>query len=141
MIKKRSSLYITELPTRPASGSTNPDAPSPLKFIRKLTRQASTVNGSSTKIQTCISSVPNKTQEVIQHCIVMVEQLRQQHQERQASRFFHIRSCSMPCDRVSIINSLIDTILPQSPRKPQRSLEQACVLLFLEERFNQSCNS
>ncbi|CAD8111739.1 unnamed protein product [Paramecium primaurelia] len=137
MIKKRNSLNIMELATRQPSGCTNPDAPSPIKFIRKLTRQASTMNGSSTKIQTCVSSVPNKTQDVLQQCITIVEQIRQQYQERQASRFFHIRSCSMPCDRVSIINSLIDTILPQSPRKQQRSLEgeiQSMMNQLIEEK-------
>ncbi|CAD8207314.1 unnamed protein product [Paramecium octaurelia] len=137
MIKKRNSLNIMEFATRPPSGCTNPDAPSPIKFIRKLTRQASTVNGSSTKIQTVVTPVPNKSQEVVQQCIAIVEQIRQQYQERQASRFFHIRSCSMPCDRVSIIDQLIDTMLPQSPRKQQRSLEgeiQSVMNLLIEEK-------
>ncbi|CAD8109766.1 unnamed protein product [Paramecium primaurelia] len=126
-----------EFATRPPSNCINPDSQSPLKFIRKLTRQASTVNGSSFKIQTCIQSVPNKTQDVIQQCIEIVDQIRQQHQERQGSRFFHVRSCSMPCDRVSIINQLIETILPQSPRKPQRSLEgeiQSVMNQLIEEK-------
>ncbi|CAD8120337.1 unnamed protein product [Paramecium sonneborni] len=137
MIQKRNSLNIIELPTRLSSGCINQDAPSPIKLIRKLTRQASTINGSSTKIKTCTAIVPNKTQDVIQQCISIVEQIRQQYQERQGSRFFHIRSCSMPCDRVSIINQLIDTILPQSPRKQQRSFEgeiQSVMNQLIEEK-------
>ncbi|CAD8112105.1 unnamed protein product [Paramecium sonneborni] len=137
MIQKRNSLNIMELPTRLSTACTNQDAPSPIKLIRKLTRQASTINGSSTKIQTCTSIVPNKSQDVIQKCISIVEQIRQQYQERQASRFFHIRSCSMPCDRVSVINQLIDTILPQSPRKQQRSIEgeiQSVMNQLIEEK-------
>ncbi|KAM3131202.1 hypothetical protein pb186bvf_016660 [Paramecium bursaria] len=84
---------------------------SPTKFIRKQTRYNSSTQQSPMKTLQSSHQQPELLKN-IDHAIELLQIISKHKNEKK--RLFHVRSCSVPDDRRTLIQNLVDQMLPPS---------------------------
>ncbi|CAK57553.1 unnamed protein product (macronuclear) [Paramecium tetraurelia] len=106
--------------------------PSPIKLIRKQGRHTQSFINTHQSLHIC----NNPTYQLIQQCIAAAEMIKEKHKTKTTHKFFHIRSCSVPCPKIQAINQLFDSLLDDADSqniKEQKNLEQIKMLILRVE--------
>ncbi|CAK61002.1 unnamed protein product (macronuclear) [Paramecium tetraurelia] len=110
--------------------------PSPIKLIRKQGRHTQSFINTHQSLHIC----NNPTYQLIQQCITAAEMIKEKHKTKTTHKFFHIRSCSVPCPKMQNINNLVDSLVDDADAqniKEQKNLEveiQTVMNQLIEEK-------